>query len=162
MRPSGVTGFSVATVIKNSATETLYIDGAQALHDPAPLAGPVKVARLGIENMATTCVQGRAVMIDLEAAFGPGRRLVGYQDLAVACARQNVVVESGDMVCLHTGFATALVAMGAPQATAVLGVVAWRLFEYWAPIPLAGVTWVSLRLQVWFGDSRGRTPWHGR
>ena len=55
----------------------------------------------------------------------------------------------------------ALVAMGAPQATAVLGVVSWRLFEYWAPIPLAGVTWVSLRLQVWFGQSRRGAPRHG-
>jgi hypothetical protein len=72
----------------------------------------VRAGRLGIENMATACVQGRAVMIDLHAAFGPGRRLVGYDDLASACASQNVSVETGDMVCLHTGFSTALLAMG--------------------------------------------------
>ena len=43
----------------------------EANEDAAPLAGPVRAGRLGIENMATACVQGRGVMIDLVAAFGP-------------------------------------------------------------------------------------------
>jgi hypothetical protein len=93
------------------AGEDLTVDSAAAA-DPAPLAGPVRAGRLGIENMATTCVQGRGVMIDLHAAFGPERRLIGYDDLISACASQKVTVETGDMVCLHTGFSTALLAMG--------------------------------------------------
>jgi kynurenine formamidase len=83
----------------------------EANEDAAPLAGPVRAGRLGIENMATACVQGRGVMIDFVAAFGPERRLIGYDELAAACAAQQVAVEPGDMVCLHTGFATALLAM---------------------------------------------------
>ena len=62
--------------------------------------------------MADACVQGRGVLIDLVAAFGPERRLVGYDDLITAFTAQDVVVEPGDMVCLHTGFTTALLAMG--------------------------------------------------
>jgi kynurenine formamidase len=68
---------------------------------------------LGIENMATAGVQGRAVMIDLFGMFGAARRLVGYDDLMRAAEATGAVVEPGDMVCLHTGQATALLHAGA-------------------------------------------------
>jgi uncharacterized protein (TIRG00374 family) len=42
-----------------------------------------------------------------------------------------------------------LVGFGTPRAVAVLGVVTWRLFNFWAPIPAAGVCYVSLRTQRW-------------
>jgi hypothetical protein len=60
---------------------------------------------LGIENMAGTCVQGRGVMIDLEAHLGRDRVLVGYESLMRILEVDRVIVETGDMVCLHTGFA---------------------------------------------------------
>ena len=34
---------------------------------------------------------------------------------------------------------------GAPSAIAVLAVVSWRLFEFWAPIPFGGLGYLSLR-----------------
>jgi kynurenine formamidase len=68
-------------------------------------------SRLGIENMAERCVQGRAVMIDLRATFGDDKRDVTFADLSKAMSEQNVVVEEGDMVCLHTGFADRLLEM---------------------------------------------------
>jgi len=66
---------------------------------------------LGIENMATTGVQGRGVMIDLHAAYGRERKFVGYNDLMRICEADHVKVEKGDMVCLHTGLAGALMKM---------------------------------------------------
>ena len=66
---------------------------------------------LGVENMATSCVQGRAVMIDLEAHFGRARRLVGHADLMSVLHKDNVVVEQGDFVCFRTGFADMILAM---------------------------------------------------
>ena len=59
--------------------------------------------KLGIENMAETCVQGRGVMIDLWAHFGNGHKFVGYDDLMRIMEADKVVVEEGDMVCLRTG-----------------------------------------------------------
>ena len=103
----------------------MALDSAAA-GDVEPLAGPVPASRLGIENMATTCVQGRGVMIDLHAAFGPRRRIIGYDDLARACAAQQMIVERGDMVCLHTGFTTALLRMGGDpdlEALSAIGAV---------------------------------------
>jgi kynurenine formamidase len=66
---------------------------------------------LGVENMATSCVQGRAVMIDLEAHFGRARRLVSHADLMSVLHKDNVVVEQGDFVCFRTGFADMILAM---------------------------------------------------
>lgn len=68
---------------------------------------------LGIENMAETGVQGRGVLIDLHAHFGRAHKLVGYDDLMRVCEADAVVVESGDMLCLYTGFADVLLEMGA-------------------------------------------------
>jgi hypothetical protein len=42
-----------------------------------------------------------------------------------------------------------LVGFGTPRAVAVLAVVSWRLFNFWAPIPTAGVCYLSLRTQRW-------------
>jgi Putative cyclase len=67
---------------------------------------------LGIENMAARCVQGRGVMIDLRAHFGGAQRMVGYDDLMHVIEADGLVVEMGDMVCLHTGFAQRVAEMG--------------------------------------------------
>jgi uncharacterized protein (TIRG00374 family) len=39
-----------------------------------------------------------------------------------------------------------LVGFGTPQGMALLGVLTWRLFNFWAPIPAAGASWISIRL----------------
>ena len=75
---------------------------------------------LGVENMAVRCMQGRAVMIDLHAHFGNERVAVGYDDLMRVLAADKVAVETGDMVCLHTGFAEVLLGMGKQPDAAVL------------------------------------------
>jgi kynurenine formamidase len=67
---------------------------------------------LGIEQMAVQGVQGRGVLVDLHARFGPERKYVGYEDLMAAMAADRVEVEAGDMLCLHTGFAERLLAAG--------------------------------------------------
>jgi Putative cyclase len=66
---------------------------------------------LGIENMAATCVQGRGVLVDLRAHFGDARVHVGYDMLMRVLEEDKVEVETGDMLCLHTGFAEVLLSM---------------------------------------------------
>ncbi|MFZ2738531.1 MAG: cyclase family protein [Burkholderiaceae bacterium] len=66
---------------------------------------------LGIEKMSERCVQGRAVMIDLHAHVGRSRVNIDYQMLMDIMKQDGVSVESGDMVCLHTGFAEMLLEM---------------------------------------------------
>jgi kynurenine formamidase len=72
----------------------------------------VEAKRLGIETIAETCVQGRAVMIDLHAIHGDAHVDVDFAGLAEAMVAQNVTVEAGDMVVFHTGFARKIREMG--------------------------------------------------
>ena len=84
-------------------------------YDAAGNATPVHEApgarRLGVENMAWHGVQGRGVMIDLQAHFGRTGKIVGYDDLMPVLERDHVEIEEGDFVCLRTGFAQTLLEM---------------------------------------------------
>ncbi len=89
------------------AGPVIYVDGVPQPNDLAPPGAH----RLGVENMAATCIQGRGVMIDLEAHFGRTGRAVGYDDLMHVLEADHVVVEPGDLVCFRTGFAQLLLDM---------------------------------------------------
>ena len=78
-----------------------YRDGGET-----PLGAHRGASALGVENMAKSCIQGRAVMIDLFAHYGRERKWVGYDELMHVLEEDKVVVESGDLVCLRTGFDT--------------------------------------------------------
>jgi kynurenine formamidase len=74
-------------------------------------SGSVSFARhLGLEKMAEHGVQGRGVLIDIAHHLGTGYQAVGYKQLQEIMAADNVTVEPGDMVLLHTGFATQVLA----------------------------------------------------
>ncbi|HQT61703.1 MULTISPECIES: cyclase family protein [unclassified Acidiphilium] len=75
---------------------------------------------LGIERMASRGVQGRGVMIDLRAHYGDARTLVGYDELMRVIETDRVEVETGDMICLHTGFAQLLLDMDRKPDAAIL------------------------------------------
>ncbi len=96
--------------------EDVYYNGFRPVTD-ITLQG---AHRLGVENMAATCVQGRGVMIDLEAHYGRTGTLVGYNELMAVLEQDRVVVEPGDLVCLRTGFAQMLLEMNRTPDPALL------------------------------------------
>ncbi|MGY2933069.1 kynurenine formamidase [Bradyrhizobium sp. GM6.1] len=99
--------------------EVVYYNGFRAnQHVIGPDGeGGARASRLGIENLATTCVQGRGVLVNLAKVYGTQRKLVGCDDLTAIMEQQNVTVGVGDLLCLHTGFAQLLVDMkGEPDA----------------------------------------------
>jgi len=74
--------------------------------------GSASYARaLGIETFAVKAIQGRGVMIDLHAHFGRERVLVDFERLMRVIAADGVVIEPGDMLLLHTGFADVVLSM---------------------------------------------------
>lgn len=81
-----------------------YLDGRE------PVAGPYGAHRLGIETLAATALQARGVMVDLHAHVGLERVGVGYDYLMRILEADGVEVETGDIVCLRTGFDRALLA----------------------------------------------------
>ena len=89
------------------------VEGAAEGRASSSHAGPVDIS-----HMARHGVQGRAVLIDLEAHFGADRTLVRHADLASAMRRDGVTVEAGDFLLLHTGFARSLLDGDDPAAPA--------------------------------------------
>ncbi len=95
--------------------EPVYYNGYRAGID---LVGPKVDARgdgsghvcfahhLGLEHMAFHGVQGRGVLIDLAHHLGHEWRGVDLKTLEEIMDADNVVIEPGDMLLLHTGFAT--------------------------------------------------------
>ncbi|HEY2979385.1 MAG TPA: cyclase family protein [Burkholderiaceae bacterium] len=76
-----------------------------------PCDGPSCAEALGIENFALKAIQGRAVLIDLHKHFGNERKLIDRATLQQLLDADNVRVERGDIVLLHTGFSTLLMGM---------------------------------------------------
>src|SRR3954470_12844968 len=95
--------------------EAVYYNGYRAGVD---LVGPQDDARgdgsghrcfahhLGLEHMAVHGVQGRGVLVDLAHHLGHEWRGVDRATLEEVMAADGVVVEPGDMLLLHTGYAT--------------------------------------------------------
>ncbi|HEY1635346.1 MAG TPA: cyclase family protein [Acidimicrobiales bacterium] len=95
--------------------EAVYYNGYRAGVD---IVGPQPDARgdggnhlsfahhLGLEHMAYQGVQGRGVLVDLARHLGHDWRAVNLTTLEEIMAADNVVVEPGDILLLHTGFAT--------------------------------------------------------
>jgi hypothetical protein len=102
--------------------EVIYYNGFRGGVDVIGSENPEgpKALHLGIERMAETCVQGRGVLIDLHHHFGSQRRLVNMDDLERVMDSDEVTVETGDMLCLHTGYGQAIMDMGANPTKEVL------------------------------------------
>ncbi|HUR76954.1 MAG TPA: cyclase family protein [Acidimicrobiales bacterium] len=95
--------------------EPVYYNGYRAGVD---LVGPSDDARgdgsgqrsfahhLGLEHMAFHGVQGRGVLVDLHHHLDDEWRAVDLETLQQIMAADGVVVEPGDMLLLHTGYAT--------------------------------------------------------
>ena len=99
----------------DGVAESVYYNGYRAGVD---LVGPSADARgdgaghacfahhLGLEHMAFHGVQGRGVLVDLVHHLGHDAQAVKLETLQEIMAADDVVVEPGDMLLLHTGFAT--------------------------------------------------------
>jgi len=82
------------------------------------------------------------------AAFGvhldPVGTLVAY---AAANALGVLPVTPGGLGLVEGSLIPALIAFGGPSRAVLLGALSWRLVEFWVPIPVGGVAYLSLRVQ---------------
>jgi uncharacterized protein (TIRG00374 family) len=81
------------------------------------------------------------------AAFGHRVELDG---LIVAFGLANVLaaipITPGGLGVVEAVLTSALVGFGTPRGAAVLGVVIYRLVNFWLPIPIGGVAYLSLKV----------------
>ena len=87
------------------------------------------------------------------AAYGyranPVELLVGYGLANVAAA---VPISPGGLGLMEAILLSSLVGFGAPHAATILGIVSWRLFQFWVPIPVSLLCYLSLRTQGWWSS----------
>ncbi len=98
----------------DGVAEHIFYNGFRADRDfvqPAPSVQP-RAKALGIDNLAQTGVQGRGVLVDIRAAGSGPHALVGYQALMQVMEAQSVTVQTGDFLCLYTGYADLLLRDG--------------------------------------------------
>jgi len=85
-------------------------------------------------------------------------RLPNPITLLVAYGLANVLaaipITPGGLGVIETVLPLALVGFGIPKGPATLGVLAWRLVNFWLPIPVGGAAYISLRVGP--GASRER------
>jgi len=93
--------------------EKVYYNGFKVVDEKTgkPLHGDVGAGALTVATMAETCMQGRGVMIDLRHHLGDARTKVDYDTLMRILEADKVTVETGDMVCLHTGLGARIMEM---------------------------------------------------
>jgi len=82
------------------------------------------------------------------AAFGHRMDVAG---LVVAYGFANVLavlpVTPSGLGVVEGVLAPTLVGFGAPSAVAILGVISWRLVQFWLPIPAGAAAYLSLRVR---------------
>jgi kynurenine formamidase len=115
--------------------------------------GGLGAVALSVAGMAETGVQGRAVMIDLRHHFGDERVAVTWDMLERVMAADQVKVETGDIVCVHTGLGQLIrEADGRPDDSirhrcAVLDGYDNRLLEWIADSGLAAIAADNLAVE---------------
>lgn len=81
------------------------------------------------------------------AAFG---KLVSPDALLVSYGLANVLaaipVTPGGLGVVEGVLTSALVGFGSARGVAILGVISWRLVNFWLPIPVGGLSYISLRI----------------
>jgi uncharacterized protein (TIRG00374 family) len=77
--------------------------------------------------------------------------LVAY---SLACLVGLVPITPGGLGIIEGVLVPTIVAFGTPQGIALLGVLTWRLAQYWLPMPLAVAAYLSLRASAARESSR--------
>ncbi len=125
--------FHLATVI-TSAREQLTLLGER----PRRL---ILCAVLAFGNWALDALSLWLVLAALGSAVPAGPLLAAY---GVATVLAQLPITPGGIGIVEGVLVPALIAFGVPASIALLAVLGWRTLEYWLPIPVGGITALSL------------------
>lgn len=102
------------------------------------------LGRFAVWGSLNWCLDAAALWVFL-AAFGvrpnPVALCVAY---GVANVMAGVPIAPGGLGVVEAGVISVLTGLGEPSGPVVLGVVAWRLLQFWLPIPVGAACYASL------------------
>ena len=111
------------------------------------LAQQPELVRRGVLWAALNWLFDAAALWVFLMAFGttlnPINLIVAYGVTGVLAA---IPITPGGLGVVETAMPSLLVTFGAPASAAVPAVLAWRLVQFWMPIPLGGISYASLKL----------------
>lgn len=117
---------------------------ADRLHD---LARQPELVRNGVLWAAANWMLDAAALWVFLRAFGesmnPVNLIVAFGVAGVLAA---IPITPGGLGVVETVLPSLLVGFGTPYQTAGIAVLGWRLVQFWMPIPLGGLSYVSLKL----------------
>jgi uncharacterized protein (TIRG00374 family) len=100
-----------------------------------------------------------AVLWVVLAAVGhPLNPLTLFTAYAVANVLGLLPITPGGVGVVEGVLIPSLVAAGVPAHLALVGVLGWRLVNYWLPIPVAALLWLTLRHHPVPGDVVAARP----
>lgn len=150
-------------ILERAAAHVPFVDEAALRRSYGQLAEHLNALAQRREAMIQAVVWATLNWIldaaSLEVFVGAFGHWVNPDGLLVAYGLANVLaaipLTPGGLGVVEATLTTLLVGFGTTKGVATLGVVVYRLFQFWAPIPLGGVTYLSLqatRMQ----EARGR------
>jgi len=108
-------GASDATVYYNGYRGGVDIVAREVNGDRRSFAG-----KLGVDSMARHPVQGRGVLLDIARHHGDAGALIDFDGIRQILDADKITIERGDILCLHTGYARAILDMqGKPDKDAL-------------------------------------------
>jgi uncharacterized membrane protein YbhN (UPF0104 family) len=140
MLRSDLTGFGVGHVVPGGGA------GATALRFRLLVTSGATATQVTAAIAAEGAGTWLALALVLWVTLIPAMFVLGASSLLLTL----FLVGAGVLISTLLGF-------GVPGGIAVLGVVSWRLIQYWAPIPVAGLCYLSLRTPGW-RQRVGSTP----
>jgi uncharacterized protein (TIRG00374 family) len=147
-------GDRAGEALERAGSRLPFVDGAELRKTFEDVAGQLR--RLGTDRKQSFLAIGWASanwLLDaaaLEVFVGAFGHWVNPDGLLVAYGLANVLavlpITPGGLGVVEATLTSLLVGFGTSRGVATLGVVAYRLINFWLPIPLGGVTYLSLQV----------------
>lgn len=144
----------VGITLERTGAKLRFVDGVALRHTFEEIAG--RLHELMIEKRMLAITVGWATanwLLDaasLAVFVGAFGKWVNPDGLLVAYGLANVLavipLTPGGLGVVEATLTSLLVGFDAPRGVATLGVVAYRLVNFWLPIPLGGVAYLSLQI----------------
>lgn len=147
-------GDRVGTALERAGARLPFVDGPALRRTFEDIAAQLKRLSADRKHLALAIAWAAANWLldaaSLEVFVGAFGHWVNPDGLLVAYGLANVLavipITPGGLGVVEATLTSLLVGFGTPRGVATLGVVGYRLINFWLPIPLGGVTYLSLQV----------------